>query len=347
MPEASSVVNLLSEQEKARIQEITHLRNTLGDKVWPGWSAMDIPIVLYNEEYAFLSGIQEPAPGWERVPYGIVGGEEWKPVPDESYYRQPLPEDGGTPQAFIVAIGDTYAASMTTKEWTGIHLVDLLQGELPGFVAPVFPYFIFTNRFNSDWFISAVLHESFHVLQARRAYQRLEEAEQATALEEKYPWDDDEFRALWLEEREKLADALVAEDSIERRGLVKQWTALRDKRREQLSAELIRYEQQREWLEGLAKYAELNIWYTAYESPGYTPVPAMNEVTDFKAYREAKEYRSSEISQLRSDLQFSESMFYYTGWAQAELLDRLSEDESWKEEVMNAGIYLDELLASQ
>ena len=345
LPNASSEVEQLSEQELARIQEINHLRNTLGDNVWPGWSSLDIPILLYNEEYAFLTGLREPSPGWVRVPYGIAGGGTWEQVSGETYYRQTLPDNGNTPQAFIVRIGDTYAASMTTKEWTGIHLAEIIQDELPGFLAPVFPYFIFTSRFNSDWFVSAVLHESFHVLQARFAYKRLKQAEQATTFEEEYPWGDDDFRSQWLKEREKLAEALVTEDSLRRQELVQQWTSLRKERREVLTDELIRYEQQREWLEGLAKYAELSIWAKAAGSPSYKPVASMKSVPDFNAYREYGDQRKQEISQLKSDMQFSESMFYYTGWAQAELLDQLR--TNWKKEVMNTEVFLDELLTRQ
>lgn len=345
LPESSPAVSQLSFQEQARIREITHLRSTLGEKVWPGWSKQEIPILLYNEKYAFLTGLQDPAPGWTSVPYGRRGGGEWEPVSGTSYYRQQLPDDGNTPQAFIVQIGDTFAASMTTKAWTSIHMVDLIKSELPGLFKPVFPYFIFTGQFNSDWYVSAVLHESFHVLQARYAYERLEESEQATALEGEYPWEDDEFRALWLEERQLLAEALDTQDPLEFRELVQEWSVVRGERREQLPEILVRYEKRREWLEGLAKYAEIAIWQAAYESPDYDPVSGMSEVPDFDGYQEAPEYWNREIGQLQSDLQFSESMFYYTGWAQAALLDRL--DADWKDRIMDKGVYLDDLLESR
>ena len=71
----------------------------------------------------------------------------------------------------------------------------------------------------------------------------------------------------------------------------------------------------------------------------------MKSVPDFNAYREYGDQRKQEISQLKSDMQFSESMFYYTGWAQAELLDQLR--TNWKKEVMNTEVFLDELLTRQ
>lgn len=342
LPDTSPLLTKLSEEEQVRIREINHLRNELGDEVWPGWSDQAIPILLYNEGYAFLTGIQDPAPGWVRVPYGTPEGAEWEHVSGADYYRQQLPFNGVSPQAFIVRIGDTFAASMTTKAWTSIHMVELIKSELPGPLKPVFPYFVFTNQFNSDWYVSAVLHESFHVLQARYAYERLEESERATALESEYPWENEEFRALWLEEREVLAEALGTVDIGELRERVNEWVDLRRERRKQMPVKLVRYEQRREWLEGLAKYAEIAIWQVAHQSPDYEPVPGMTELSDFDCYREAPEYRNREISQLQSDLQFSESMFYYTGWAQAELLDRL--DVTWKERIMDGGVYLDELL---
>jgi hypothetical protein len=41
LPAHSAIVDRLSAAEKVRLAEATHLRSTLGDAVWPGWSRRD------------------------------------------------------------------------------------------------------------------------------------------------------------------------------------------------------------------------------------------------------------------------------------------------------------------
>ena len=343
LPTSSPEVSELSREELARLSEVTHLRRSLGNRVWPGWGEMEIPLLVYNEEFAFLVGIDQPGRGWMRVPYSdSVEGGTWEQAPGGDYFRQVLPASGATPQAFIVKNGDRFAASMTTKAWTRIRMVQMIKGELPGFLSPFVPYGVFLMPFNSDWHISAILHESFHVLQARQAYQRLVEAERSTAMESSYPWENTDLREWWVKERELLAEAMEAGDSDRLRELAGEWLKLREARREQVSPALVDYERQREWLEGLAKYAEIQIWREAGRSETYSPVTAMDRVPDFDRYREAVSHRQQEISQLKSDLQFDDTIFYYSGWAQAELLDRL--DADWKAAAFEQGVFLDEMI---
>ncbi|MBP7593332.1 MAG: hypothetical protein KBA85_17145, partial [Chloroflexi bacterium] len=58
----------LTDLDKARLAEISHLRETLGNASWPGWGDADIPIIAYNDAYAFLVGLADPPPGWRTVP---------------------------------------------------------------------------------------------------------------------------------------------------------------------------------------------------------------------------------------------------------------------------------------
>jgi flagellar basal body-associated protein FliL len=56
LPQYSTTLNHLSDLDKARLSEVRHLRTALGDSTWPGWSEADIPLIIYNEQYAFLLG---------------------------------------------------------------------------------------------------------------------------------------------------------------------------------------------------------------------------------------------------------------------------------------------------
>ena len=92
-PDRSSITDRLAGAEKARLAEALHLRQALGDIVWPGWSEADIPVILYNEEYAFLVRYHEPPVGWTKVPQNLFRGGSWELVPNDTfegrvYYRQ-------------------------------------------------------------------------------------------------------------------------------------------------------------------------------------------------------------------------------------------------------------------
>lgn len=343
LPSESPNPDQLSETELNRLNEINHLRTALGDRIWPGWGDQNIPIVVYNEAYVFLTGLENPSSGWVKVPYKSVVGGPWQAVGGAiHYHKQHIPEDGQTPQAFIVEIGDTYAASMTTKDWTKIELMQIIKDELPNFLKPIMPYSLIINKFNSDWHITSILHESFHAFQAQQNYERVKLAESLNSLHDSYPWHDPDFRGKWVEERHLLATIMAKNEREDISALVKEWLRIRNARRAILNPDLIHYEKQREWLEGLAKYAELQSWKLASDPELYKPIPGMKEDPDFNFYKKAEDQLVNERRQLRSDLGFSESMFYYSGWAQAELLERLN--PNWKSNALESGIFLDELI---
>ena len=71
LPQSSPTVETLSEADKIRLAETIHIREQLGNDVFPGWGQADIPAILYNEEYVFLIGFPDPPDGWVKVPAGI------------------------------------------------------------------------------------------------------------------------------------------------------------------------------------------------------------------------------------------------------------------------------------
>lgn len=348
LPSSSSHPDRLSESEQHLLSEITHLRTSIGTEIWPGWSEPEIPIVLFNESHVFFEGTHNAALsiGWTRIPYRSTFGSSWYLMNGEiDYYRQALPENGETPEAFVVQVGDRFAASMTTKEWTKISLVQMIKNDLPGFLKPVFPYQLFIWQFDSDRHIASVLHESFHAFQALQNYERFENAEKFNSLYDLYPWSNSDFRQFWVDERHLLAKAINEPNEEKAKSLVMDWLSVREIRRASLSEKLILYEKEREWLEGLAKYAEIKSWQLAADNEEYIPLAEMKEDPDFNFYRDGEKNYHKELRQLKSDLGFSESIFYYSGWAQAELLDRFY--PNWKEIALQSDVYLEDLLLQQ
>jgi hypothetical protein len=306
-------------------------------------------VILYNEGYAFLVGVPDPPAGWTTVPRGARRGGPWEAVPGdlfdgETYYRQALPDPKMTPQAFVVRVGPHWVASMTTLEWTRIKLKADMAAELPAFLRPLVPYRLVAGAFGSDWHIAAIGHEAFHALQGLTAPERLAAAEAANESAMAYPWEADTFRAAWSEELDLLRQAMTAETEREAADYARAWLAAREARRREagLSTALIDYERQREWLEGLAKYAELELWRQGATAPGYEPMAPMAGVADFRDYAGFEQHWNSELVTLGHQAGAGETRFYYSGWAQAVLLDRLA--PGWKAGAMEAGVWLEGLV---
>ena len=334
LPTGSQVVDGLSEIEKARLGEVFHLRQMLGESVWPGWGAADIPVILWNEEYAFLLGYPDPPAGWAQVP-----GDAFQ---DQLYYRQRWAD----PQAFTVRVGERWVASMSTKEWTQISLMNQIREDLPPLLKQVFPYRLAIPLLTSDWHIAAVLHESFHAYQAEVAPDRFKDAERAYRDQERYWSADPAMREAWQVEIDLLAQAAQATSDAEAAELACRFLAQRERRREEhgLDSVLVAYERRYEWLEGLAKYVEVASWRQASTRPNYEPLPALADDPDFEDYATFERRWSQELSQTkRQATREGDTRFYYTGLAQAVLLDRLA--PGWKGRVLAEDVWLEELLS--
>ncbi len=112
-----------------------------------------------------------------------------------------------------------------------------------------------------------------------------------------------------------------------------------------LSVPLVDYERQREWAEGLALYNELNILRLAASADDYQPAAGMAEDPEFDGYRTFATRWRQEVSQIgRMAGNEGDGRFYYSGMAQATLLDRLLPD--WKAQIFAEGVFLEDLLAT-
>jgi hypothetical protein len=354
IPAHSAVLDRLSALDKVRLAEVFHLRRALGDQVMPGWAEADIPVILYNEEFLFLVGLPDPQPGWLTVPGGARHGQDWEPVPGDDffgqpYYRQKLLAPGQNTQAFTVQVGERWVASMATLDWMRISLAGQIRRDLPAALQPVAPYGLMVNLLvpGSDAYVTTVLHEAMHAYQGLRAADRLIAAEASmSAHSRQVPWEDPAFKAAWQVELDALNRALRAASPEESERLAREFLAQRVMRREaaNLSADLIDLECAREWEEGIAKYGELSIYLLAFRSPDYQPLAELSSDPQFNQYRGAQRKWDQEIDQIRRMAGAEgDGRFYYTGFAQAVLLDRLG--PGWKERLFTSRVCLEDLLA--
>ena len=108
---------------------------------------------------------------------------------------------------------------------------------------------------------------------------------------------------------------------------------------------MVRFERLIEWEEGLAKYVELASWQRAGETPGYAPLAELAADPDFHGYDTFDSRWSQEMSTMkRQASREGVTRFYYTGAAQAFLLDRLS--PGWQAQAMQPDVFLEDLLAA-
>jgi hypothetical protein len=355
LPQSSQVIDRLSENDKALLAEFFHSKSELGDRVWPGFGQADIPVILYNEEYAFLVGYPNPPSGWTKLPDKQSFGGPWQETPQDDFFGQPyyrlwLQDLEAAPEAFTVLVGERWTASMTTKELLEISLRQNFKKELPPLISDLLPYRLVIPLFvrGSDGYLGAIHHEAFHAFQGMHGSSRLESAEMAVInQQDKYPFREPAHAAAWQVELDLLYAALKAESAEETADLTRQFLENRQARRlavNLLPAQVV-FERQREWLEGLARYVELEMWREAGSNASYQPSPHMAAVSDFKAYQDYTTRWDQELDQIRRMASSTgDGRFYYSGMAQAFLLDRL--DPEWKQKVMQPGVYLDDLLAA-
>jgi hypothetical protein len=348
LPQHSQTIDHLSELEKARLVEVIHLRKSIGDNVWPGWSQADIPLIVYNEQYVFLVGYPDPPAGWKKVPAMEQRGGPWEIVPDDTiedqpYYRTELNDLNKTPEGFTVLVGDRWVATFMTREYGQVNFYQDFRENLPPVVSDLIPVRLVWAFLmgKSESYIAALEHESFHSLEGMLAVNTFNASEEMYSVEANYPYDamDDP----WKQEMDVLVDAAQAAIDAEARDLARQFLELRTKRRLGLNSEEITLEQLREWEEGLAKYAELEIMRQADAINDYLPVESMAQDKDFKNYNNQQRFWTQQLEQAASLQGLSgDTRFYYSGNAIAVLLDRLM--PGWKLRALPGGEYLDELL---
>ncbi len=348
LPKGSAIVERLSDLEKARLSEVLHLRSVLGEAVWPGWAAADIPIIVYNEKYAFLVGYQEPPAGWLKMPMRERRGGSWEQVPGDAfegrpYYRTLITDPAKTPEGFTVLVGERWTATFQTREYGEVSFYQGFRDGLPPVVSQVFPVRLAWQFLmgKTDSYVAALEHESFHAYQGMLVPHILGAAERSYAADESYPYAATD--EAWRSEMSILVRAAEASDETERRLLVMRFLENRRARRVNLTREQVEFERLREWEEGLAKYAELEITRRAETETGYQPVDAILRDSAFQSYSGQEQFWSQQLGEAaQTRLRSGDTRFYYSGNALAIVLDRLVPD--WKQQALPGGRSLDDLL---
>jgi len=352
LPTKSKSTGTLSKDEKAYIAEAMNLLEKNGSQTWQGWGDVKVPIIVYNEENAFLIGFSNPPAGWQKMPSGEYRGAEWQLVEGDDfhgkpYFKQMLPDPQITPENFTVKVGNTWVATMQTKEYSAVEFYRGFRNELPPVLKQVFPYRLFwqTLMGRAENYISSLAHEAFHAFQGTLVPERLEAGENAARLSNSYPWENSINESGWITETNYLMDACKTADMGEKIELISNFLESRQQRRlnANLSLEHINYEKNREWLEGLAKYAELALCNNARGNKDYKPLNEIRSIRSFKNYRKQEQHFGRQIDEVaRSVKRSGESRFYYVGMLQGVVLDQIMPD--WKSLAFEGDTYLEDML---
>jgi hypothetical protein len=328
----------LSAQDEALLQEVLHLKDELGESIWPGWGQATIPMLLFNDSYAFLTRHPAPPFDWEAV---NSQNNTWV------YYRYPLQQMEKAPQNFAEQVSDVWSGSIATRGKAEGYLIEGLQQALPDPLETFFPYKLAVRLIlPTDQLVAAALHENFHAYQALVAPGRFADAELAYADGDRYWTADAAMHEAWQTEIELLVQALQADQAADAADLAGRFLAQRQQRRleQGLDPALVAYEQRLEWLEGLAMYVEFSSWRTASNTPGYQSLPTLADDPGFHDYHTFERHWSRQLGEMkRQATQSNDIRFYFSGMAQAVLLDRLMPD--WKDRTLSDAIWIETLLA--
>lgn len=304
----------LSSEDKDQLAELLRLKQVSGDLAWPAFGETNIPLLQYNERYEFLVLHPDPPPSWE-----VVEGDTFQ---NRSYFRR----RAEMTEAFAVRVGGLWAGSLDTFGSMNRAMKEQLKKQISP--EKLTPAFLKMMSIRPAHHVVALLHEAFHAFQAVMAHGRFKAANSVYSLEKEYPFGNEDFQSAWKREGELLASALRTRDEAERQELIRKFLETRTERRQKasLSAELVSFERELEWLEGLAKYVEMR--FAELGSSGIDEERS-------RAFRIVKNrlqmdfyYRLMKLSDQRGDLRF-----YLSGAALAMLLDKTS--PGWKKNFLD------------
>lgn len=319
------VSGTLSKTEKSLIDEALWLKKSSGNQVWPGLAQADIPIILFNDRYEFLVGMENPPSNWSEVKNNTFDGG--------IYYRKPA----NNPKIFAIKVGNKWAGSLGTPDRMNREYYMSIRSKLPPVFAQLFPYQYAT--ITPDIHVVGILQEVFHAYQATEAPEHFKSATENYSAEKDYPYTDKNISGYWNKEGGYLWKALNSENTDSVRANVRHFLNVRKERRIKsgMSKQQIHFEQEIEWLDGLAKYSEYKFYKLAN---------VRREKPVLVHYRQTIPQFIYDSNMLKGNLgeQHTDYRFYISGMAQARILDRLNPD--WKNYAFQDTTSLESLLHS-
>jgi hypothetical protein len=316
-PTSSAAATPQALPELAEAAEAWHVLSAYGDQVWPGWGAARVPLLIRAGEFDLLVG--HPAP-----PQGFC------PLPDATVADQPVYRYAGhlvpVPAATAWEVGSVWSVAVPTRA----EFQQAIDAQLGKGVV----------QLDTANYIRAIVHEAFHAYALTAIHgdtpnfgADVDEREMIDLVAALLDLDKQQAA-----EGQALVNALQATDKQGTRDAAARFLKLRQTRRAEQDGKIAAYEQATEWIEGLARYAEVALMLHAGQA---APASPDNTIT----YPAAAEIWQPFLDQLMNPSASPDGFrgrYYLLGAGQAFLLDRLLPD--WKTRALNEKAALEGLL---
>jgi len=304
--------------ELTEAAEARHLLSSYGDQVWPGWGTARIPLLIRAGEFDLLVGHPSPPQGFS-------------PLPDTAVADQPVYRYKGhlvpVPAATAWEVGGVWSVAVPTRE----EFQQAIDAQLGKGVV----------NLDAVNYIRAIVHEAFHAY-AMTAIQGdvpdfgadVNEGDMLQRLAALPDLDKQDAA-----EGQALVKALQATDQQVARDAAAEFLKLRQARRAAGDEQSAAYEQTSEWIEGLARYAEVAVMQPA----GHVTDRPTNTAIHYPASEEVWQQFLDQLAKPADSPDGFRGRYYLLGAGQAFLLDRLLPD--WKTQVLNEKQSLEAVLA--
>jgi hypothetical protein len=319
----------LNRNDVARIAEFQHLRQTLGNVVWPDFGKAQIPFAMTKGEREYLFDHPSPLDGSASV--------HIRQYPGTVVYRK-----GHTAPRLVMTagpVGGVPTAIMPDKA-TFDQVISLMQSASDGSMLEA--TMSGGAGIDATTYILVAIHESFHAFQYKQGINRIQNTFDLPpgSLDEKLfrsrlreAEATTEIRNMLNTESRRLAQALSADSPILCLEEARLFLKARDDRRQATAekgvgltvASIAANENGIEWTEGMTAYVQSRMLELA-STKAYKPLDLMHEVPGFHGYNKISV--SNKLSLNRSAEMSYQMRSYTVGAGICSLLDRLGAE--WK-----------------
>lgn len=309
----------LPHQDAIRIAEAYNLWRSLGEKIWPGWTEVPMPLLYITPDYEYAIGFPKLLAGFQPHERSTVVNQSIQTR--KRVLDQNLSASYPIESVQAVVIGTPAALEKTSAEW-----------------------------------VLTASHEMFHVLQySRGASEKIKslslgsESDASWQLNFPFPYKDaDVMRLIHLQSYPIYLAANSADESEAKYNAGTSVEAVRVYQsllqRQSPDNKFYKYSQLQEWTEGIAFYTEYKMAEAAANG-SYQPTEAFRQLPDYKSYRqvwdESYKGRMFLVKHAGRTAQ-SRTTFYHLGLGKGLLLDRLMPD--WKTRYFAPNVWLNDLL---
>jgi hypothetical protein len=319
----------LNRNDIERIAEFQHLRQTLGNAVWPGFGKAQIPFAMTKGEREYLFDYPSPLNGSTSV--------HIRQYPGPVVYRK-----GHTVPRLAMTAGpvDGVPAAIMPDKATFDQVISLMQSASDGSMLEA--TMSGGAGIDATTYILVAIHESFHAFQYKQGMNRIQNAFDLPpgSLDEKLfisRLREAEaimgIRNMLNTESRHLAQALSADRPTLCLEEARLFLRARDNRRLATAekgagltvASIAANENGIEWIEGMTAYVQSRMLELA-SAKAYKPLDLMYEVPGFHGYNQTS--GSNKLSLDRSAAMSYQMRSYAVGAGICSLLDRLGAE--WK-----------------